>query len=465
MASLDKFLNKNGLSRCSEFCSKLKSAGYTMELLSECTVDDIHEIVKELKLSKKESANLQRAMDKIWEQKTDKLQTIDCSEGTALSNMHQKITSIQRALNTMTRTEFQINKQRKICEQSIESIFTEMEQALHRRKEEVIERLHRMVQIKLKIVRTQRSAVIQAMKQAQSIKLNCDRMIAQWPVVTDPRRRKVADDKRKQFILEKQREMNNVQLKYEGNPNMTVPLIFDTKSEREHLLHSISKFGKIENAPKYDEKSKSKTKRKRKREPESTENMFVDQWDAMSLGDNLKLSADKKRVICSETQSYCYRTCFGQKVEDKGTHHWTLRITECQNGYCAWNMVVGTMKIENGEKHPIYNDEQQTKLYHRNSHFTAEQMGYGFIGNLGRLTKDDGHGPGRQYGQPFMKKDDIIEVFLDLEERTLSYKINGKGYGTAFDCLDETRYCLAVTFCGNGNEIEMLRYDTEKYKS
>ena len=127
--------------------------------------------------------------------------------------------------------------------------------------------------------------------------------------------------------------------------------------------------------------------------------------------------------------------------------------------------MIGTMKIEDGKQHPIYNYEQQSKLYHRNSHFTANERGYAFIGNLARLTKDHGHGAGRQYGCPFMKKDDVIEVYLDLEERTLSYKINGVGYGTAFDCLDETRYCLAVTFCGNGNEIELLLYDNMKYKS
>ena len=127
--------------------------------------------------------------------------------------------------------------------------------------------------------------------------------------------------------------------------------------------------------------------------------------------------------------------------------------------------MIGVMKIEDGKEIPIYNYDQQSKLYLRNSHFTANERGYAFIGNLARLTKDRGHGTGREYGCPFVNEGDIIEVYLSLEERTLSYRIIGVGFGVAFDCLDKKRYCLAVTFCGNGNQIELMRYDCLKYKS
>merc|ERR1712087_484309 len=95
-----------------------------------------------------------------------------------------------------------------------------------------------------------------------------------------------------------------------------------------------------------------------------------DEWDVIS-GDHVELSDDKKLVICNEQQSYCYRSCFGRLVVDRGIHHWKLRIKECQQGFCAWNMVVGVMKVEDEKGQPFDVHGTASKSLHRNGHFTA----------------------------------------------------------------------------------------------
>lgn len=426
-----------------------------MELLSACTVGDIEEIVNELALSSAESVSLKDAVHRALERKTNGLQTMDSAECAAMASMERKIDSFRSFLDDLSSTEQRIDDERKLCEERIESTFGEMAEALHRRKQEVLHRLHRMVQIKEEMLRTQRRDVLEQLEEAERIKTQCHRLLS------PPQSRDDTKQDRKRFILGKEEEVDALQLINDGIPKAAVPLVFAADSERGHLLWTISRFGKMEN-----DRDRS-SKRKRKRESAGGGGggggAERDEWDGAAMGDHVELSADRKRVICSERQSYCYRSCFGRLVEGKGTHHWTLRIRECEHGYCAWNMVVGVMKIEDGKQRPIYCYDRQSKLYHRNSHFTANERGYAFIGNLARLTND--HGAGRQYGCPFNKKGDVIDLYLDLKHRTLSYSINDRGYGVAFHGLERTRYCLAVTFCGNRNELEMVNYDSRKYES
>ena len=52
---------------------------------------------------------------------------------------------------------------------------------------------------------------------------------------------------------------------------------------------------------------------------------------------------------------------------------------------------------------------------------------------------------------------DILEMILDLNEKTLRYILNGKDCGIAFNDIDDGSYRLAVTcWGGTGAEFEFL---------
>ena len=52
----------------------------------------------------------------------------------------------------------------------------------------------------------------------------------------------------------------------------------------------------------------------------------------------------------------------------------------------------------------------------------------------------------------------IIDIYLDLDKKTLSYHIDGKDYGVAFEDVKEGTYRLAVTLTGKGTTVQILSY-------
>ena len=421
-----------------------------MQLFMVCTQDDIDEIVKEFNLSITEKLKLKCAVNKLLEVKTDKLQIIDPSESNAMSKMQDKIIKFENCINDINLINISINEQNQICDKLINEIFNKIEIKLNKRKQEIKDKLSRMIHIKHKILLTQKENVNKNLKIANKIKKECHRLLSPTTNNNNNDNNDDDDDKnRKYIILNKQKEIEQLEICNNGKPKISPYLIFDFESDYKHLLHTISKFGNIINGDNGDNGDN-------KDNNNNDENN--DEWDIKIYGDNIKI-INNDRVICNEIQSYCYRSVFGKNIYNLGKHHWKLEIKQCNDGYCAWNMLIGCMKIDEKNKN-------KNKIFHRNSHFTSSDHGYGFIGNLSYLTnpKDGGHGTDRKYGKKFINIGDIIDIYLDLDELSLSYKINNIPYGIAFDNLQKTKYCLAVTFCGNKNELKMLKYDHQSYK-
>ena len=54
-------------------------------------------------------------------------------------------------------------------------------------------------------------------------------------------------------------------------------------------------------------------------------------------------------------------------------------------------------------------------------------------------------------------------MILDLNLRTLSYKVNGSDYGVAHRNIEATSYRACVSTNYNGNSIEIVKYSTDQY--
>lgn len=440
--TVEEWLLSSGLSDKS--VSKLLSSGYnTMQLFMVCTQDDIDEIVKEFNLSITEKLKLKCAVNKLLEVKTDKLQIIDPLESSAMSKMQDKLLLFEDGINNINKMNLSINEQHKYAEKLINDIFYKIECKLNERKKELQGKLLTLIRVKHKILSKQHDEINENFKKANDIKKECHRLINN------------NNKDRKTFILNKQKEIDEIKISNDGEPRVSSNLLFDFDNDYKHLLHTISQFGCIKNG-----KQQSSNHQHQQQQQSSSLHIIDDDiddfWDIETKGDNIKINKENKTVICNEIQSYCYRSAFGHNIYNKGSHHWKLKIIQCNDGYCAWNMLIGIMKIG-----------KQIKSFPRNSHFTSNDNGYGFIGNLAHLTnaKDGGHGSDRKYGQKFINNGDIIDVYLDLDKFTLSYKINSVNYGIAFDNLEKTKYCLAVTFCGNNNQLKMLKYDHQTHKN
>ena len=58
-----------------------------------------------------------------------------------------------------------------------------------------------------------------------------------------------------------------------------------------------------------------------------------------------------------------------------------------------------------------------------------------------------------------VKEGDIIDMWLDLNDKELKYCINDKDYGKAFDEMEQTDYRAAVAVYRSGEEVELVKYD------
>ena len=103
---------------------------------------------------------------------------------------------------------------------------------------------------------------------------------------------------------------------------------------------------------------------------------------------------------------------------------------------------------------------QQSSLFHYNSgdsfFFKGANTAYAYIAELALLydpTSDHGSA-GSSYGK-ICGENDIVSMKLDMNDLTLSYKINNIDQGIAFK-IEKTKYKAAIYLYGN-SIIELMK--------
>ena len=171
----------------------------------------------------------------------------------------------------------------------------------------------------------------------------------------------------------------------------------------------------------------------------------VDEWDVDQISIGMQLSDRKltkvKRGVLYASSSYCKR------IIECGTFLWRFKIDDCSNGV-GWDdggkFMIGIWKV-NGDEEP------QTDTY-----FTRDGDGYGFDPVGGVISNDAGYTSADQKYGVKCKNGTIVEMLLDMNELTLSYKINDKDYGKAFD-VEKCKYRAAVYMLTENDAITLLK--------
>ena len=149
-----------------------------------------------------------------------------------------------------------------------------------------------------------------------------------------------------------------------------------------------------------------------------------DEWDPKHISEYMTLS-DKTIT----QKKYDYASSYGKRIIDSGVFKWRLKVNECNN----YGFLLGIRRVEDKETYP------PTDTWFTEGGF---QNGYGFYSHEPILTSSDGFALGEKYGiKP--SNGSIIEMILDLDDLTLSYIIDGKDYGKAFD-VAKGKYRLGV---------------------
>ena len=168
----------------------------------------------------------------------------------------------------------------------------------------------------------------------------------------------------------------------------------------------------------------------------SFETAWSDQWDP-----NCKASAfviENENVVRNTMSTW--KSVFGQQsCEAPYKYHWTLKIvaklTDVSN---AWPPLVG-----------IQNDAQTKRT---DDYFTSGTSTYALICGHAKLTVDGSCG--KSYGAKWTKEGDVLDIYLDMTKRTLSFGINGTKYGVAHN-VNAGKYRLALSLY-NGRKVQMI---------
>ena len=162
-------------------------------------------------------------------------------------------------------------------------------------------------------------------------------------------------------------------------------------------------------------------------------------WD-----ENIKPSTIEfvSRTVTRKT-GYKWATCFGRNVVDSGVHHWRFKAVK-YSGYIR----VGLFK----EKYNPQSMVESVLGYDKpNSDYVFNwQQGY-----IHDPTKNNEKL--KDYGI-IAKEGDTCDVHIDLNKLQISFGVNTKMYGIAFDNIEKCKYRVAVYNNNRGDMVEMIEY-------
>ena len=171
-----------------------------------------------------------------------------------------------------------------------------------------------------------------------------------------------------------------------------------------------------------------------------------DEWDKDTISKYIKLD-EETRII---TQTGNSNTCstFLKEVVDSGIHKWKFKIIKCGNH--AWaTMDIGIWNIENNDGNPPINGiffEMCGKDH---------CSGYAFSTSNARKKADNSQY--RDYGEK-CKDGVIVDMTVDFDALSLSFMVNDKEYGKAFD-IEPGKYRAACYLYFTDDSFQFI----EKY--
>eukprot|EP01084_Bolivina_argentea_P301892 520972_1 len=175
-----------------------------------------------------------------------------------------------------------------------------------------------------------------------------------------------------------------------------------------------------------------------------------------------------------ETIELCYCSAYGTVIVDKKKHpdsiyKWTFRIKkENESGLPC----IGIVSIEGNDELPM--NSTCFRLNHRNSsnQVTSNHKYYAWQMDTNRLRSkeiDSSQLFFVQYNQAqrdLITDADIIEMRINVKNKTLKYYSNDKDFGIAFNNIDMNRqYCLAISvgFSYKADQIQIIDFQNETH--
>ena len=161
-----------------------------------------------------------------------------------------------------------------------------------------------------------------------------------------------------------------------------------------------------------------------------------DEWDKQYSNDKYEINGSCIKLKGEEGRK---SSAYGKHVVESGIYSWEIKI---KSPLIHW-VCIGV----------IQDDDKLLKKHRNNSDY--ENYDYG--GCLFRNGAWYSHGRSRTgYGPGFGGQNDVVEMILDMNNHTISYKVNDEDYGIACNKMNKDKYRLVINFDDVDDEIELL---------
>lgn len=141
------------------------------------------------------------------------------------------------------------------------------------------------------------------------------------------------------------------------------------------------------------------------------------------------------------------RSAFLTNIVSFGKHCWTFKIIN----YGPYNLMFGIWNLES-----LVPTKAALDTYIGSVANTAYVFDFGFA-ELNIYDTNSWTGA-YTYGQQ-CEIGSIIKMNLNMDDLTLSYCINDKDYGIAFQHIENTKYSAIITSFANQNCVELIKYE------
>ena len=169
----------------------------------------------------------------------------------------------------------------------------------------------------------------------------------------------------------------------------------------------------------------------------------VDEFDENSVGGQYHLSQDNMVITRNKVKDFNIAVYLKAEAK-RGIHKWRFKIRAC-NIYGLYT-TIGIWKLN----HSI--------LKNQNIYGMNDGSFYAWMVNKKQIIPGKVHEI-RVYGDAKCVRGDVIEMILDLEKKTLSYKVNKKDYGVAFENIEDTSYKAFAFINWKDDSLELLSCD------
>eukprot|EP01084_Bolivina_argentea_P069777 126890_1 len=162
----------------------------------------------------------------------------------------------------------------------------------------------------------------------------------------------------------------------------------------------------------------------------------VDVWNDKLISPGLEFIDDTNRTIIKHATSDGWCTAFGT-VKTKKSFEWKIKIKHMKDSVYA--IFIGLVDAQN--------EETVTNI----DYIGGASVGYAYNSYGYKYHENDAV----KYGKRFTTND-VIGVYFDAEQWTLSFAKNHEKYGVAFTLPKSKEYKLGITTYYQNDEIQLL---------